>query len=858
MITIERVVLENFLSHAKTEVKFEGQTTVIVGQNGAGKTSILDAVLFALFRKVSRKVEQGELIKKGAKQAKISLELRNGQDKISIVRIISPGSSIADYLSINGQVKVRSARDVTKFVTQVLGLDEKALMSTVFIAQGDVESIVENFEDVFKKLIKIEKIEDLRSSDGPIKAFMDKLQEKINEAEVAKRVLASINADLERLKARSSALIAGIEAKRKTLQELESELMSLEQRLEELRMAKEEFLRLDNELKSVTATISDYRRFVEENAKYVEEIPDIQDIDHQLQDVENRLRGKELYDKTMRDYNSYRKELEETERQISEISVKLEEKRSLKQVYDEYVNLLTLKKKLEKDKNSYIEILSRYNDRVNEKKELESELQKLPKVNPQTVAERYKKVEEEIGKTNARLGEVTGLIEKKREDLAKVQSAVGKCPLCGSPLTEEHKSELIRSLNAEIDQLTKEKKELEGNLNALKKELDRLKEEQKEAVRIAERLSQLRQKLDRVNRDLSVLIEQLSQLEPQAKKYEEVSRRLTDLEPSYQKYLSLSSLSEEHLAQLEKKREEYLSRVRNLEAELESLKPYSNEDVQTLKSRLQELTKLKEKALKLLELKNKVDIYREKLRELEEKKRELEGKIKELSFDAGEYEKIETRVNELRRKTSELKGAIAAMESELAAVRDDIAKKEDDKKKYEEKVASQEKLAIAFEKLRRLRDALSESRLQSFLMASAKDLLERYLNDIANYFDLKYSALEIVQESGLEIYGYLANGQRIPISAMSGGERVSVSISLRLALARLMKSNVGFVVMDEPTVHLDDYRRKELLEVIRKASEIIPQIILVTHDEELKDAGDEVIRVELEGDTSRVRVETND
>ena len=46
---ITSVELGNFLSHTETSLEFGNGVTVLVGHNGAGKSSIIDAITFALF-----------------------------------------------------------------------------------------------------------------------------------------------------------------------------------------------------------------------------------------------------------------------------------------------------------------------------------------------------------------------------------------------------------------------------------------------------------------------------------------------------------------------------------------------------------------------------------------------------------------------------------------------------------------------------------------------------------------------------------------------------------------------------------------------------------------------------------------
>jgi len=61
--------------------------------------------------------------------------------------------------------------------------------------------------------------------------------------------------------------------------------------------------------------------------------------------------------------------------------------------------------------------------------------------------------------------------------------------------------------------------------------------------------------------------------------------------------------------------------------------------------------------------------------------------------------------------------------------------------------------------------------------------------------------------------------------------------------------------MDEPTIHLDPERRRELVRLLanlRGERGLIPQAIIVTHDPEVEQAANQVYRVEIEAGYSRV------
>ncbi len=79
----------------------------------------------------------------------------------------------------------------------------------------------------------------------------------------------------------------------------------------------------------------------------------------------------------------------------------------------------------------------------------------------------------------------------------------------------------------------------------------------------------------------------------------------------------------------------------------------------------------------------------------------------------------------------------------------------------------------------------------------------------------------------------------LDLESLSGGEQVSIALSLRLGMASLLgASNLNLIILDEPTTHLDSERRKALVGVLSQLSNItnsgIPmQFIIITHDSEI-------------------------
>ena len=94
MITLETIRWQNFLStgNSFTEVSLnKAKTMLICGENGSGKSTIMDAINFALFNKPFRRINKPQLINAvNDKNCLVELEFNTGRNKYLIRRGIKP------------------------------------------------------------------------------------------------------------------------------------------------------------------------------------------------------------------------------------------------------------------------------------------------------------------------------------------------------------------------------------------------------------------------------------------------------------------------------------------------------------------------------------------------------------------------------------------------------------------------------------------------------------------------------------------------------------------------------------------------------------------------------------------------
>jgi len=189
---ITSIELGDFLAHSDTKLEFENGVTVFVGDNGAGKSSIIDAITFALFGQHTRKSNKG-LIKRGSNQgfAKIGFSI-NGKQFEAVRKIDNKGSLAAKFSEIIGDDRIELAagerkqfgESMTREIEKTIGLNFEKLKIASIVQQGELNTIInakpKEFKELLNAIIGIDKL-DVASESMKIvnKKFREKIREKI-------------------------------------------------------------------------------------------------------------------------------------------------------------------------------------------------------------------------------------------------------------------------------------------------------------------------------------------------------------------------------------------------------------------------------------------------------------------------------------------------------------------------------------------------------------------------------------------------------------------------------------------------------------------------------------------------------
>ena len=180
MITFQKIRWKNFLSTGNqyTEVNFqEHHTNLIVGTNGAGKSTVLDALTFALFNKPFRKINKGQLTNaSNERDCMVEVEFSINSREYIIRRGIKP--NIFD-IEVNGVPLNKEADDRARqkiLEETVLKLNYKSFTQIVILGSSTFVPFMQltgtNRREVIEDLL------DIRIFSAMNNILRDKLKDK--------------------------------------------------------------------------------------------------------------------------------------------------------------------------------------------------------------------------------------------------------------------------------------------------------------------------------------------------------------------------------------------------------------------------------------------------------------------------------------------------------------------------------------------------------------------------------------------------------------------------------------------------------------------------------------------------------
>lgn len=349
MVKFKKLKFKNFLSYGNqfTEIELDRhRSTLIIGHNGAGKSTMLDAISFALFNLPHRSVNKGKLVNSiNKKDCVVEVEFEVGSHEFKIVRGLKPHRF---EIWQNGKMinQSSSIRDYQKYLEQnILKLNHKSFHQIVVLGSSsfipfmqlrtkDRREVIEDLLDIsiFSKMNNLlrEKVSLNNESVRDIEMEILRIEDKIDLQKKYIQDISLIN-DEQR-----DSLISQIETTEESItkltakndeinEQIEGKLLPLNTERDKLNKKREQLIGFESQFKQKITTLVKETKFYENN----ESCPTCsQEISKSIKDdklKQNIDKAKEL--STAMD--EVKKELEKVNNEINDIVDEIENIKSL-------------------------------------------------------------------------------------------------------------------------------------------------------------------------------------------------------------------------------------------------------------------------------------------------------------------------------------------------------------------------------------------------------------------------------------------------------------------------------------------------------------------------------------------------
>lgn len=844
-----RLLLRQFLCYRDpVEVDFTGlRLACLSGENGAGKSALLDAMTWALWEKA--RADNHHLISLGEQDTRVEFSFLLDGTEYRVIRSYTAAGRVRSTLELHVRrdegwypVVTGGRQAVQREIDRLLGISYATFVNSVFLLQGRADEFTRKTpaerKRILAELLELDRYERYRelAREEARRLYDEQVRREQELASLEERIRS-----LPQLEMEVRALEQQVSASRTTLANLRTRADTWQERVHRLQLEVERFRErqrrrdeLARDLRVLAEREAGIRRELAEHQRLLAREPDIrarftelQRTRRALDELNDRLRQRQQLSEELRQIErAVHARRQDIERQLHAVEAQLA--RHHKEL-EEREKLIVERDRLLTELESYASLAA-------DREALRLHLEDLQTRRAEVVAEGKQAVSEREELTH------------KLEQLERLEAV---CPVCLRPLAEEDRQRQLEQLRARASALQERIDHLRNVVRQLDQEIQTTKQRYQTIEQQAQQERQLQAQLVRVSEQL----DRLTRLEEEVRLLGERRERLVQAQQQDDELQALQA------------------RQQALEQQLAAI-PYDPQEHEQLERQRRSLESAEQDLQKLERARLAIEYCQRQLAQLCEQREQRRAELAHLESELASTPSPENDLVTASRELEAIRSDIACAErrlhelqAELGAARQRLADAQRAEELSREVRAHIERLSQERAILEELERAFSKNGIQTLILENVLPELSELTNDILDRLPGNTLRVDFVTQrerasgdGAIETLDILISDEAgvRPYELFSGGEAFRINFALRVALSLLLVQRAGrrleTLVIDEGFGTQDAKGREGLIQALQAVQDRFGLILVITHLEELKEQFPQRIEVYRTAAGSRISV----
>ncbi len=819
------------MAYREASLDFQGiHLAVLTGENGAGKSSLLDAITWVLWGKARAKRDD-ELIHLGQTEMEVEYTFSLGRDIYRLIRKRDASKRGRSELSLQmadaggwRTLTETNLRATQNKIDQLMRLDYDTFINSAFLLQGRADEFTMKPPGKRKEILS-----DILGL-GLYEIYEERAKQRANQKE---KEAAAVTAQLEQIEqelAREAEYQLELDKAQQQVADLSQQLQLAEKELdllrEQHRAINDKQRQLDDLRDRMAGAEADLKELALVIAEAEQKITAARTVLAQRGEIEAGLASLEAARAVVKDWEQRLHESARLSDRKHQLDKALAEARSAIEA-----NLRAAATRIEL-LNPKVAAIELYRRDLNQAETQLAGLQTLD-LEREALRTTLAELENEAARLEEQNKQLKLEMSEIKTKLTQLEQAGSKCPVCQRPLDELHRAEVLGQF------------ERDGKTKG-----DAYRANQARGQEISAQRQSLKQQIAETERQLRGLAASQAQVARLAQSLAEAETAAAELKTAQSQYATWQKKLEGH---------EFANEVwvdlAEVEAELAAL-GYDREAHQQSQAEVVRLSHYEAAGRSLNEAEQRIGEEEKRLeRETARRTRLLDQTAADRAKIAA-LEQATATLPELSAKLNEASAAVNRLQRDERMARDGVASARQKLKFVADQVKRRTELESKLEQIREalgiyrdLQLAFGKKGVQALLIESAIPEIEDETNKLLSR--MTASRMHVRFETQRE-----AKSSNNPIETLdirisdelgtrdyelySGGEAFRVNFAIRVALSKVLARRAGAqlqtLVIDEGFGTQDGPGRERLVEAINAIQADFEKIIVITHIDELKEA----------------------